>query len=89
MGILYYLIFETLFTCDRWYHWLVTVVIVLILAPVVVFCYSDSVMQDMNYDYETQEHNFAIASLGVTFVLYMIVCFSIKGLSLNNSKTPF
>ena len=89
VGIIYYLILEHVFMCDRWYHWLISIVIVLALAPTVVFYNIDGYMVERNYDFYIQERNFSIASLGVTFVLYMIVCFAIKGLSQNNSKTPF
>ena len=89
VGILYYLVLEHAFTCDRWYHWLISIVIVLALAPTVTFYTIDDNMQERNLDFLLQEQNFAIASLGVSFVLYMIVCFALKGLSLNNSKTPF
>ena len=89
VGILYYLVLEHVFTCDRWYHWLISIFIVLALAPTVAFYNIDGFMQERNLDFMLQEQNFAIASVGVSFVLYMIVCFALKSLSLNNSKTPF
>ena len=89
VAIVYYWILEIWFTCDRWYHWLISIVVALLLAPAVTFYYSDSIFTEQSLDYLIEEQNFAIVSLAVTFVLYLIVCFSVKGLSLNNRNTPF
>lgn len=89
VGILYYWIMEIWFTCDRWYHWLISIIVVVLLAPSVTFVYSNSFFQEANLDFLIQERIFAIVSLGITVVLYLILCFCIKGLSLNNRNTPF
>ncbi len=89
IAILYYLILEHVFSCYRWYHWLITVILVIILSPSVTYNYTDSYFMDMDLNYEVQERNFAIASAFVSFVIYLIICLCIKGLSRDNSKTPF
>lgn len=89
VGILYYWILEIWFTCDRWFHWLISIIVVIMLAPSVTFVYSDSFFQEANLDFYIQERNFAIVSLGVSVILYLVLCFCIKGLSMNNRNTPF
>ena len=89
VGILYYLVIGDIFKCDTWYYWLLSVVFALLLAPTVTFYKVDSFMQERNLDFLIQERNFAIASIGVSFVLYLVVCLSLKGLSQDNSKIPF
>ena len=89
VAIVYYWILEIWVTCDRWYHWLISIVVALLLAPAVTFYYSDYTFTEQDLDFYAQELNFAFVSLAVTFVLYLIVCFSVKGFSLNNRNTPF
>lgn len=84
--VLYYLIIDRF---DRWYHWLIAMVITLVCTPIITYTYPDSIFSEMNFDFSAQLINFAIVNVIVTLVLFLIVSFSVKNLSLNCSSTPF
>lgn len=86
MALLFYWIIDRL---DRWFYWIISLFIVMALSPTVVYYYCDSVFRENNMDMLTIPlKNFDIINLAVTFVLYLIVCFSVKKLSRNCSTTP-
>ncbi|MBQ9473023.1 MAG: hypothetical protein IJU81_01275 [Bacteroidales bacterium] len=86
-AILYYWIIDHF---ERWYHWLVAVVLVVVLSPVVVFSHCAGYFYDSNLDELISPLvNFNIINTIVALVLFFIVCLSVKHLSRHCSSTPF
>ena len=86
IAVMYYLIIDRF---DRWYHWLIAMVITLVCTPVITYTYPDSIFSEMNFDFSVQLINFAIVNIIVALVLFLIVSFSVKSLSSNCASTPF
>lgn len=87
LPVIYYWIVDRF---ERWYHWLIILVLTMSLSPTVVFVYCDSYFKDNNLDLlSIPLKNFNLVNMAITFVLFCIVCLSIKKLSSHCSTTPF
>lgn len=86
MPFLYYCLIDRF---DRWWHWLIVLIITLALSPVVVYVYPEAAFDEQKLDFSTQLGNFAIANHCVTLVLFLIASFSVKNLSTHCSETPW
>lgn len=86
VAILYYWVIDYL---DRWYHWLIFLVVAVIATSFVAFYYPDSVFSDLNLDFTTQLWTFSLINACVGLVVYLIATISTKSLSSHCSATPF
>jgi len=84
--ILYYLIIDHF---NRWWQWLIALLLSILLAPSVVFMYSDNYFAEENIDFSTQLANFNIVSGVIACILFISTSICIKSLSTNCSTTPF
>ena len=87
IAILYYWVIDHF---ERWYHWLIAILLVVILSPLVVHVYCDGYFVENNLDeLTTPLTNFNIINTIVALVLFFVVCLSVKKLSSHCSTTPF
>lgn len=87
IAILYYWVIDRF---ERWYHWLIAVLLVVALSPTVVYFYCDGYFSENNLDLLTIPLiNFNIINTIVSLALFFIVCLSVKKLSGHCSTTPF
>ncbi|WP_281698518.1 hypothetical protein [Hallella colorans] len=82
-ALFYYVINSVSFS--RWYHWLLSLLAVSIVAPVVNYIYLDGVL---SIDYSGKLFNFSIIDFVVTAVLFIIASFAIRWWSGNCRHTP-
>lgn len=85
--VLYYLVIDRF---ERWYHWLIALVVVLALSPNVTYIYCGSYFKDNDLDIlMIPLRNFNIINTVITLIMFCIVCLSVKKLSSHCSTTPF
>jgi hypothetical protein len=84
--IYYYVINSVKF--DRWWHWLIILVITILLAPTVSWAYTDYDMAQQNYMYDKETFYFELLNMCVAAVLFIIASFSIRWWSSNCRHTP-
>ncbi|KGF14657.1 hypothetical protein HMPREF1640_12855 [Prevotella sp. S7-1-8] len=82
-ALFYYVINSVSFS--RWYHWLISLLAVSIVASVVNYIYLDGAL---SIDYSGQLLNFSIIDFVVTAVLFTIASFAIRWWSGNCRHTP-
>lgn len=82
-ALFYYVINSVSFS--RWYHWLLSLLAVSIVAPVVNYIYLDGVL---SIDYSGKLFNFSIIDFVVTALLFIIASFAIRWWSSNCRHTP-
>lgn len=82
-ALFYYVINSVSFS--RWYHWLLSLLAVSIVAPVVNYIYLDDAL---SIDYSGKLFNFSIIDFVVTAVLFIIASFAIRWWSGNCRHTP-
>lgn len=82
-ALFYYVINSVSFS--RWYHWLLSLLTVSIVAPVVNYIYLDGAL---SIDYSGKLFNFSIIDFVVTAVLFIIASFAIRWWSGNCRHTP-
>lgn len=85
-AIYYYVINSVKF--DRWYHWLATMAVVVVLAPVICYIYNDSVFSGSGLSYAGQAMRFEMVTVLFAAVLYIIASYSIRWWSGNCRHTP-
>lgn len=88
VAVIYYLLIDK-DKFSRFWHWFFTLVIVLLLTPVITYVCLDNELSNTGMDFTTQLGHFALINMVVAFVLFIVVSFSIKGLSKNLTSTPF
>jgi hypothetical protein len=81
-AVYYYLIDSIRFS--RWWHWLIMLLCSLLLAPTATIIYQNRELPG----YANDVRNFAVASLAVTLVLFLIASFSIRWWSKQCRHTP-
>lgn len=86
-AIFYYAINSVRFA--RWWHWLSTLAIVSILAPIVCYCVNSSIFNSENYSYAAEMVSFEGVNMIFTAVLYVVASYSIRWWSSNCRHTPF
>lgn len=84
--IYYYVINSVKF--DRWYHWLITLAVVTVIAPVVCYAYNDYVFADNNLLYIGESVYFEFVNMLFTALLFVIASFSVRWWSSNCRHTP-
>lgn len=82
-ALFYYVINSVSFS--RWYHWLLSLLAVSIVAPVVNYIYLDGAL---SIDYSSKLFNFSIIDFVVTALLFIIASFAIRWWSGNCRHTP-
>lgn len=82
-ALFYYVINSVSFS--RWYHWLISLLAVSIVASVANYIYLDGAL---SIDYSGQLLNFSIIDFVVTAVLFIIASFAIRWWSGNCRHTP-
>lgn len=82
-ALFYYVINSVSFS--RWYHWLISLLAVSIVASVVNYIYLDGAL---SIDYSGQLLNFSIIDFVVTALLFIIASFAIRWWSGNCRHTP-
>ncbi len=82
-ALFYYVINSVSFS--RWYHWLISLLAVSIVASVANYIYLDGAL---SIDYSGQLLNFSIIDFVVTAVLFTIASFAIRWWSGNCRHTP-
>ena len=73
---------------DRWYHWLLTLAIVTLLAPIVCYALNDYVFAKNDLMYITESINFELVNLAITAILFFVASFSMRWWSSNCRHTP-
>lgn len=88
VAILYYWIIDRF---HRWWHWSITVLLVLALAPIVTYSYIYNIIFNCRLEavFTQDLVTLTIVNTVLALVLYIIVCFSVKRLSAHCSTTPF
>ncbi|MBO4587516.1 MAG: hypothetical protein J5711_01265 [Bacteroidales bacterium] len=87
VAVLYYLVIDRF---ERWYHWLIALVVVLALSPTVTYFYCGNYFKDNDLDLlMIPLKNFNIINTVITLVMFCIACLSVKKLSSHCSTTPF
>ena len=82
-ALFYYVINSVSFS--RWYHWLLSLLAVSIVATVVNYIYLDGAL---SIDYSGKLFNFSIIDFVVTALLFIIASFAIRWWSGNCRHTP-
>lgn len=85
-GIFYYVVNSVSFS--RWYHWLIVLGCVSVLASVINYIYPSNIFSDLGYDFSAQLFSFCVFNFVVTAVLYVIASFAIRWWSSNCRHTP-
>jgi hypothetical protein len=82
-AIYYYLIDSIRFS--RWWHWLIMLTASALLTPTATIAYQN---RELVGDYTLDIYNFAVASLAVTIVFFIIASFSMRWWSKQCRHTP-
>lgn len=84
-ALFYYVINSVSFS--RWYHWLISLGVMSLLAAVVNYLYADGVLSEEG-DYGVQLFSFSVIDALYTAILFIIASFSIRWWSSNCRHTP-
>lgn len=84
-ALFYYVINSVSFS--RWYHWLITLGVVSIIAAVVNYFYANSILADEG-DYGAQLFSFSVIDAVYAALLFIIASFSVRWWSSNCRHTP-
>lgn len=82
-ALFYYVVNSVSFS--RWYHWLVTLFVAALAAPIINYVYLDGAL---SIDYSTQLFGFCVVDFAVTAVLYVVASFAMRWWSGNCRHTP-
>lgn len=85
-AIYYYIINSVLF--DRWYHWLVMLIIVVVITPIVCYFVNSGSFAENNLSYFTEHVNFELVNSLWAGLLFIVASFSIRWWSSNCRHTP-
>ncbi|MBM6994008.1 MAG: hypothetical protein I3J02_12240 [Prevotella sp.] len=82
-ALFYYVINSVSFS--RWYHWLITLLVVSFLTPIVNYFYLTDVLST---EYGSQLFSFCVLDFVVTAVIYIVASFAMRWWSSNCRHTP-
>ena len=85
-AIYYYAINSVRF--DRWYHWLVMLLIVTLMAPIICYALNDMIFAKNDLMYIAESINFELYNMVFTAVLFVVASFSMRWWSSNCRHTP-
>ncbi|MBO4871130.1 MAG: hypothetical protein J5565_04005 [Muribaculaceae bacterium] len=85
-GIYYYAINSVRF--DRWYHWLVMLALVVVLAPVVGYLVNSRIFDENGLTYVAESLTFELVNIMWAAVLFVVASFSMRWWSTNCHHTP-
>lgn len=86
-AVFYYVVNSVRFS--RWYHWLVTLVIAMLLSAVVGFAVADGIFADAGFDFGAQLFSFSVVNFMLTGVVFVLASFAIRWWSSNCRHTPW
>lgn len=84
MAALFYYVVNSV-SFSRWYHWLLTLLVASVLAPVVNYIYLDGAL---SIDYAGKLFGFCVVDFVVTSVLCIVASFAMRWWSSNCRHTP-
>ena len=73
---------------SRWFHWLIVLAAVSVLAAVCGYAYANSVLDGLGYDFESQLSGFSVVNFVIAALLYVVASFSMRWWSSNCRHTP-
>ena len=85
-GIYYYAINSVRF--DRWYHWLVMLALVVLIAPIAGYAVNSHVFDENGLSYATESLTFEMVNMMWAAVLFVVASFSMRWWSTNCRHTP-
>lgn len=85
-GIYYYAINSVRF--DRWYHWLVMLALVVLLAPIAGYFVNSKIFDENGLSYMTESLTFELVNMIWAAILFIVASFSIRWWSTNCRHTP-
>lgn len=86
-AVLFYYVINSV-SFSRWFHWLIVLAVVSVLAAVCGYAYANSVLDGLGYDFESQLSGFSVVNFVIAALLYVVASFSMRWWSSNCRHTP-